>query len=68
MLCHTIPFPGLPSAALVETSPVHWVTSRHVCVYGCSQLRELWFNDLLLYMSMYIVCARHSDLESQLMH
>ena len=37
----------------------HWVTSfitsRPVCVYSCSQLRELWFNDL--FMHMYIVCS-----------
>ena len=40
--------------ALVETGPAHWVTSfitsRPVCVYSCSQLRELWFNDLFMYM------------------
>ena len=39
--------------ALVETGPAHWVTSfitsRPVCVYSCSQLRELWFNDLFMY-------------------
>ena len=32
----------------------HWVTSfitsRPVCVYSCSQLRELWFNDLFMYL------------------
>ena len=33
---------------------VHWVTSfitsRPVCVYSCSQLRELWFYDLFMYV------------------
>ena len=32
----------------VGTSPAHWVTSfmtsMPVCVYSCSQLKELWFN------------------------
>ena len=27
-----------------------FITSRPVCVYSCSQLRELWFNDLFMYM------------------
>ena len=40
------------TCALVETGPAHWVTSfitsRPVCVYSCSQLRELWFNDLFM--------------------
>ena len=29
-----------------------FITSRPVCVYSCSQLRELWFNALF----MYILC------------
>ena len=37
--------------------PAHWltsfITSRPVCVYSCSQLRELWFNDLFMHI-MYI--------------
>ena len=37
--------------ALVETSPAYWViSSRPVCVYSCLQLKELWFNDLFMYM------------------
>ena len=36
------------------TCAVHWVisfiTSRPVCVYSSSQLRELWFYDLFMYM------------------
>ena len=36
------------------TCTAHWVTSfitsRPVCVYSCSQLRELWFNDLFMYL------------------
>ena len=41
---------------------MHWVTafitSRPVCVYSCSQLRELWFNDLFMHtVYLYIVVA-----------
>ena len=65
MICNT-PTPGHPSAA-DETwhwsKPVlaaHWVTSfitsRPVCVYSCSQLRELWFNDLLMYNNYTCIC------------
>ena len=39
--------------ALPMLDAAHWVTSfitsRPVCVYSCSQLRELWFNDLFMY-------------------
>ena len=31
-----------------------FITSRPVCVYSCSQLRELWFNDLFMYMYMIV--------------
>ena len=34
---------------------VHIHTYRPVCVYSCSQLRELWFNDLFMYIyTMYL--------------
>ena len=42
--------------AIIKVLTAHWatsfITSRPVCVYSCSQLRELWFNDI---MHMYII-------------
>ena len=34
-----------------------FITSRPVCVYSCSQLRELWFNDLFMYIHVHVACA-----------
>ena len=49
---------------------VHWVTSfitsRPVCVYSCSQLRELRFYDLFMYMyintcTVHVLCNADDD-------
>ena len=34
-----------------------FITSRPVCVYSCSQLRELWFNDLFMYFLAYVFAS-----------
>ena len=38
-----------------------------MCVYSCSQLRELWFTDLFMYVCMY-VCMYVSMYVSMYVH
>ena len=36
--------------AVAETRPAHWVIVLHLGLEGCSQPRELWFVDILMYV------------------
>ena len=36
--------------AMAETCPAHWVIVLHLGLEGCSQPRELWFVDILMYV------------------
>ena len=38
--------------ALAETRPAHWVIVLHLGLEGCSQPRELWFIDILMYYTI----------------
>ena len=46
---------------------VHWVTSfitsRSVCVYSCSQLRELWFNDLFMTLTDHFMSRQQLNVQ-----
>ena len=44
---HSVKHPH--SLALAETRPAHWVIVLHLGLEGCSQPRELWFVDILMY-------------------
>ena len=45
---------GVRGLALAETRPAHWVIVLHLGLEGCSQPRELWFVDILVYRSSAI--------------
>ena len=46
---------------------VHWVTSfitsRPVCVYSCSQLRELWFNDFFITLTDHFMLCQQVNVQ-----
>ena len=46
---------------------VHWVTSfitsRPVCVYSCSQLRELWFNDFFMTLTDHFMLRQQLNVQ-----
>ena len=41
---------------MAEVRPAQWVIVLHLGLEGCSQPRELWFSDILMYIYMYMYC------------